>query len=100
MSINSTFTNSYCSQKMRIRWKGAYSDTFTICNGVKQGGVLSPLLFNIYLEELLLKLEAQGLGCHRNGMFVGAFIDADDITILAPTSTSLNKILVSNTLMT
>ena len=53
--------NSYCSQKMRIRWNGASSDTFTICNGVKQGGVLSPLLFNICLEELLLKLEAQGL---------------------------------------
>ena len=41
----------------------------------------------------MLKLEAQGLGCHRNGMFVGAFIYADDITILAPTSTSLNKML-------
>ena len=78
---------------MRIRWNGAYSDTFTICNGVKQGGVLSPLLFNIYLEELLLKFKAQGLACHRNGMFVGAFIYADDIAILAPTSTSLNKML-------
>ena len=53
----------------------------TICNGVKQSGVLSPLLFNIYLERLLLKLEAQGLGCHRHAMFVGAFIYADDITI-------------------
>ena len=85
--------DSCCSQKMRIIWNGAYSDTITICNGVKQGRVLTPLLFNIYLEELLLKLEAQGLGCHRNGMFVSAFIYADDITILAPTSTSLNKML-------
>ena len=85
--------NGYCSQKMRIRWNGAYSDTFMICNGVKLVGVLSPLLFNIYFEELLLKLEAQVLECHRNGMFVGAFIYADDITILAPTSTSLNKML-------
>ena len=63
----------------------------------KQDGVLSPLLFNIYLAKLLLKLEAQGLGCYRNGMFVGAFIYADDITILAPTSTSLNKILTTCT---
>ena len=54
--------NSYCSQKTRIRWNGASSDTFTICNGVKQGGVISPLLFNIYLDELLLKLEAQDWG--------------------------------------
>ena len=41
----------------------------------------------------MLKFKAQGLGCHRNGMFVDAFIYADDITILAPTSTSLNKML-------
>ena len=40
-----------------------------------------------------LNFEAQLLGCHRSGMFVGAFIYADDITILAPTSTSLNKTL-------
>ena len=60
---------------------------------VKQGGVLSPLLFNIYLEELLLKLETQGLGCYRNDMFVGAFINSDAITILTPTRTSLNKML-------
>ena len=78
---------------MRIRWNGTYSGTFTICNGVKQGGVLSTLRFNIDLEEFLLKLEVQGLGCHRNGMYVGAFIYADDITILALTSTSLNKML-------
>ena len=65
--------NSYCSQKMRIRWNGAYSDIVSICIGVKQGGVLSPLLFNIYFEELLLKLEV-GLGSHRNGLFFGAFI--------------------------
>ena len=47
---------------------------------------------NIF-RRFLLTLEAQGLECHRNGMFVGAFIYADDITILAPTSTSLNKTL-------
>ena len=82
--------NKYCSRKIKIKWNRVYSDTFTICNGVKQGRLLSPFLFNIYLEELLLKLEAQGLGCHRNGtcMSVCALISADGITILAPTSTS------------
>ena len=69
---------------MKIRWNGAYSDTFTIYNGVKLVGVLSPLLFNIYSKELLIKLETQlGLGCHRNGMLVGAVIYADDITIIS-----------------
>ena len=44
--------DKYCSQKMRIRWNEAYFDIFAVCNGVKPGGVLSPLLFTIYLEEL------------------------------------------------
>ena len=52
---------------------------------------LSFTINEMVIEELLLKLESLGLGCHRNGMFVGAFIYAVDITILAPTSTSLNK---------
>ena len=38
-------------------------------------------------------LDFQGLGCHFNGMFVGAFIYADNVTLLAPTATSLNAML-------
>ena len=39
----------YEEQQMRIRWNNSVSDYFTISNGVKQGGVLSPVLFSIYL---------------------------------------------------
>ena len=81
--------NSYCSQK----WKLDEMTHLPYTKKVTQGRVLSPLLVNIYLQELLLNLEAQWLGCHCNGMFVGAFIYADDITTLAPTSISLNKLL-------
>ena len=38
-------------------------------------------------------LSEQGLGCHLHGQFVGAFIYADDVTLLAPTSTALNVML-------
>ena len=41
--------HSYCNQKMRIKWNAAISDSFDTSNGVKQGGVLSPLLFYVYL---------------------------------------------------
>ena len=61
-------------------------------NGVKQGKVLSPLLFNVYLDELFL-LREQGVGCHMNGMFVGAFCYADDVTLLAPAGIALNAML-------
>ena len=66
---------------------------FSATNGVKQGGVLSPRLFNVYLNEFLSKLRENGLGCHMNGQFVGIFIYADDITILAPSHSSLQSML-------
>ena len=64
---------------MRINWNAAISCSFDISNGVKEGGVLSPVLFNVYLDELILLLREKGVWCHINGMFVGAFCYADDI---------------------
>ena len=66
---------------------------FSATNGVKQGGVPYPRLFNVYLNELLSKLRENRLGCHTNGQFVGTFIYADDITILAPSHSSLQSML-------
>ena len=69
---------------MPIKWSADISCSFDTSNGIKQGGVLSPLLFNVYLDELILLLWEQGVGCHMNDMFVGAFCYADDVTLLAP----------------
>ena len=44
--------NIYCKQQMRVKWNDTISSTFSTSNGVKQGGVLSPILFNVYLDEL------------------------------------------------
>ena len=78
---------------MRVKWNGTISSTFSTSHGVKQGGVLSPILFNVYLDELIKMLSEQGLRCYLHGQFVGAFIYADDVTLLAPTSTVLNVML-------
>jgi hypothetical protein len=66
---------------------------FSPSNGVKQGGVLSPILFNIYLDDLIQELKRSGIGCHFNNHFVGCFIYADDITILAPSCEALDSML-------
>ena len=87
------FIHSYCNQKMRIKWNAAISGSFDTTNGVKQVGVLSPLLFNVYLVELTLLLREKGVGCHMNGMFVGSFCYADDVTLLTPTGMALNAML-------
>ena len=78
---------------MRVRWNSLNSREFLLSNGVKQGGVLSPLLFSVYLDYLLCELRQVNVGCHMNGYFVGAVIYADDIILLGPTRSSILSML-------
>ncbi len=39
-----------------LSWNGVNSDQFKLCNGVKQGDVMSPLLFSIYINPLMQNL--------------------------------------------
>ena len=57
-------------------------------DGVRQGGVLLPILFIVYIDELLIRLQSQAVGCHWSHYFAGAFGCADDI-VLAPSASAL-----------
>ncbi len=52
-------------------------------NGVIQGGILSPVLFCVYLDVLLIALKKDEVGCHVGQWFIGALAYADDIVLLA-----------------
>ena len=64
--------NVYASNFVRVAWRDVLSDYFVAINGVKQGGVLSPVLFCIYLDNLLERLSRSGVGCFIGKTFVGA----------------------------
>ena len=83
----------YARQNLRTVWKGKYSDSFTTSNGIRQGGVISPLLFCVYVDVLLLDLEKAGVGCRIGKHFYGAQCYADDITLCAPTLDGLRRML-------
>ena len=77
-----------------VRWGSTHSDFFHIGNGVKQGGILSPLLFNIYMDDLSLQLHRQSIGCSVGGTVVNHMLYADDIVLLfAPSAKGLQKLL-------
>ena len=54
----------YKTQSMRVCWKLFLSEPFWLSNGVRQGSVLSPFLFAVYLDGLLVELSKSGVGCH------------------------------------
>ncbi len=40
----------YTHQKLQVKWSDHIGNMFSVSNGVKQGSVLSPILFSIYLD--------------------------------------------------
>jgi len=83
----------YERKLLRTTWNGYSSHYFTCTNGVKQGGVLSPILFTLYLDELLNRLRASGIGCYVGNAYVGAVSYADDITLMCPTRNGLQHMV-------
>ena len=84
----------YITQVARVSWAGVLSNQFPILNGVRQGGVLSPLLFCVYIDDLLLRLSKSGVGCYLGRTFVGALAYADDVVLLCPTPSAMRKLLL------
>ena len=76
--------DGYTRHRMCAQWERHTSRTFHVCNGVKQGAVISPILFAVYYDELIAKLASSGYGCRISQHFVGALSYADDITLLSP----------------
>ena len=62
-------------------------------NGIKQGSVISPYLFNVYLDELSYSLAQSNFGCHIGDTPMNHFAYADDLALVAPTARALNRLL-------
>ena len=61
----------YMNKKCHVKWANELSKSFTVANGVKQGAMISPLLFSIYNDSLFTELKQLGLGCHVGPTFDG-----------------------------
>ena len=83
----------YTHQKCHVRWNNEDSDPFSESNGVKQGSVISPLLFSNYIDNLFSNLKHLGLGCHVGLTYAGAFGYADDIALVSPSIYGLKKMI-------
>jgi tRNA threonylcarbamoyladenosine modification (KEOPS) complex Pcc1 subunit len=76
-----------------VRWGNIYSNYFYLDCGVRQGGILSPQLFAVYIDHVVSALQQSRLGCYIKLKCVSVLVYADDIIILAPSVGSLQKLL-------
>ena len=83
----------YTRQSIKAAWNSKLSESFGVKNGVKQGGILSPIIFCIYIDMLLLRIRDSGLGCHVGHLSYAGLGYADDVTTLAPNLDALQSIL-------
>lgn len=77
MTLKGWYDKLYSS----VKWSGVISSEFQILSGLRQGGVLSPILFSVYINDVLVKLNKYG--CHINGLSYGSLMYADDLILMS-----------------
>ena len=68
---------------MVSRLETVSSGLIHLTSGVKQGDPLSPVLFNIVMDQLLESLNESNLGVILDGMKLPALAYADDLALMA-----------------
>ena len=74
-------------------WAHVLTNPFSICNGVRQGGILSPFLFAMYIDDLSVRLQSVHVGCRLSNIIINHFLFADDVVIFSPSAKGLQELL-------
>ena len=88
--------NLYAGQEATVRTGHGTTDWFQIRKGVRQGCILSPCLFNLYVEYIMQngKLDEAQAGIKIAGRNINNFIYADDTTLMAESKEELKILLM------
>ena len=76
-----------------VKWGNLFSRVFTLSCGIRQRGDLSPYLFAIYIDNLVDRIRSCHFGCFVKNVCMSILLYADDILLVAPSVTSLQKLL-------
>jgi hypothetical protein len=83
----------YNTQQCCIKWGNSTSVYFTTSNGVRQGGILSPRLFSLYIDYLSTLLHDLKVGCYIDSTCMNHYFYADDMCLLSPSAIGLQQLI-------
>ena len=87
--------NLYWNQRASVRWDRNVSRPFEIQKEVRQGSIISPILFNLYSEFMITEALDEMEGVKFNGVNLTNLRYADDAVILAENEENLQKMMES-----
>ena len=67
---------------------------FPLKCGVRQGGVVSPHFFALYIDDVVNSVKSLGIGCYMRHMCMSIILYADDILLLAPSIGCLQQLFL------
>jgi len=81
----------YSKSFVIVKWNGCVSIPYQMFAGVRQGGALSPVLFAVYINNLIVALKKSDLGCHIGNTYIGILMYADDLLLISASLSNLQK---------
>jgi len=75
-----------------VKWGSIVSRFIGLLSGIRQGGVLSPHFFAIYIDSVVKKISNSNIDCYMK-YFCMSILYADGILLVAPSVTSLQQLL-------
>ena len=76
-----------------VKWGDISSTFFNVTNGVRQGSILSPYLFAVYVDDLSEILNSCNVGTYMNNQPMNHIFYADDLCLVAPSPSGLQSLL-------
>ncbi len=85
---------SWCNDiYVSVRWNCSLGNTINVKKGKTQGGLPSPILFNIFYQDMVHDLTVTVGGIRIQGISYNVVCYADDILICSNASTGLQKLI-------
>ena len=81
-----------------VKWGSELSRMFPVPLGIKQGGINSPDFFACYYDGLAKVMRERAIGCHIGNLFLTSIFFADDMVLLAPTRSALQRMIDDSSL--